>query len=182
MFLGSHELVRLLAAPDRRKVVAALVLMPSSTADDLVAATGLTLRQVTDALGRLTAAGLVERGDDGAPVLLEEAFALAARQEAPPPPPSEHPDQPAEVARVLDRAFRDGRLVQLPSKRSRRLIVLDRLAQEFEPGEHYTERQVNAILAAFDSDVAALRRYLVDEGFLDRVRGEYWRSGGTVIT
>jgi len=29
-------------------------------------------------------------------------------------------------------------------------------------------------------DHAALRRYLVDEGFLSRQAGVYWRSGGTV--
>lgn len=29
-------------------------------------------------------------------------------------------------------------------------------------------------------DFAALRRYLVDEGFLARRDGYYWRSGGTV--
>jgi hypothetical protein len=29
-------------------------------------------------------------------------------------------------------------------------------------------------------DYAALRRYLVDAGFLDRAGGEYWRSGGTI--
>jgi hypothetical protein len=27
---------------------------------------------------------------------------------------------------------------------------------------------------------AALRRYLVDEGFLDRDHGRYWRTGGRV--
>jgi hypothetical protein len=26
-------------------------------------------------------------------------------------------------------------------------------------------------------DVAALRRYLVDDGFVDRDAGEYWRTG-----
>jgi len=29
-------------------------------------------------------------------------------------------------------------------------------------------------------DHAALRRYLVDEGFLERAGGIYWRTGGTV--
>ena len=29
-------------------------------------------------------------------------------------------------------------------------------------------------------DHGALRRYLVDEGFLSRQAGVYWRSGGTV--
>ncbi|MEM8923618.1 MAG: DUF2087 domain-containing protein [Actinomycetota bacterium] len=178
--LGSLELVRLLAEPNRRRVAAALILHPASSVDAVADASGLSVREVTDALARLVAGGLVEEGSDGGFVLLEAAFTVAARADAPAPPPSQHPDQPPEVARVLDQSFRDGRLVHLPSKRSRRLIVLDRLAQEFEPGEHYSEKQVNAILVAFDDDVAALRRYLVDEGFLDRVKGEYWRSGGSV--
>jgi hypothetical protein len=39
---------------------------------------------------------------------------------------------------------------------------------------------VNLMLGKWHEDTAALRRYLVDEGFLDREAGEYWRSGGTV--
>jgi len=38
------------------------------------------------------------------------------------------------------------------------------------------------VLRAFWPDYAALRRYLVDEGFLDRADGVYWRAGGTVET
>ncbi len=68
----------------------------------------------------------------------------------------------------------------MPSKRSRRLVLLEELVQRFEPGEHYTERQVNASLSEVDTDTATLRRYLVDNGFLDRGDGEYWRSGGRV--
>jgi hypothetical protein len=41
---------------------------------------------------------------------------------------------------------------------------------------------VNVLLREFWHDHAALRRYLVDEGFLTRDNGEYWRSGGTVDT
>ena len=39
---------------------------------------------------------------------------------------------------------------------------------------------VNDILVAFHPDYAALRRYLVDDGFLDRADNVYWRSGGSV--
>ena len=52
------------------------------------------------------------------------------------------------------------------------------MALGFEPGVHYSERTVSRFLAALHPDYAALRRYLVDEGFLDRRDGEYWRSGG----
>ena len=83
---------------------------------------------------------------------------------------------------VVLRAFLDahGRLSSIPSKHSKRLVVLDHLAQRFEPGVHYPETEVNAILRSAHDDVAALRRYLVEEGFLDREGGVYWRCGGTV--
>jgi hypothetical protein len=74
----------------------------------------------------------------------------------------------------------DGSLTSIPTKIRKRLVVLDHLAQEFEPGEKYDETAVNNRLRAFHDDVAALRRYLVEEGFLDRHDGLYWRSGGTV--
>jgi hypothetical protein len=80
------------------------------------------------------------------------------------------------------RAFFDdeGRLTSIPAKHAKRLVVLDRLAQLFEPGERYPETEVNRRLRAAHDDVAALRRYLVDEGFLSRDGGIYWRTGGTV--
>jgi hypothetical protein len=80
------------------------------------------------------------------------------------------------------RAFLDahGRLCAIPSKHSKRLVVLDHLAQLFEPGLRYPETEVNRMLRAVHEDVAALRRYLVEEGFLDREGGVYWRCGGSV--
>ena len=76
---------------------------------------------------------------------------------------------------------RDGRIVQIPRQRTKRRLLLDLLAQEFEPGTRYPEREVNEILARFHADTAALRRYLVDEEFMERdaSTGLYWRAGGT---
>jgi hypothetical protein len=74
----------------------------------------------------------------------------------------------------------DGRLASIPTKISKRLVVLDRLAQDFEVGRTYPEPHVNTILRRYHPDHAALRRYLVEEGFLERRDGEYWRAGGTV--
>jgi hypothetical protein len=80
------------------------------------------------------------------------------------------------------RAFLDetGRLRNIPARRAKRLIVLDHLAQLFEPGERFEETEVNRRLREVHGDVAALRRQLVDDGFLTRDRGVYWRSGGSV--
>ena len=51
------------------------------------------------------------------------------------------------------------------------------LAGRFEPGRRYAEREVNELLADDAPDVATLRRLLVDEGFLERDHGWYWRAG-----
>ncbi|MDH3306837.1 MAG: DUF2087 domain-containing protein, partial [Acidimicrobiia bacterium] len=83
-----------------------------------------------------------------------------------------------EEASVLTTFFRGARLEAIPTQRSKRRVVLERLAQEFEPGVRYEERQVSFALQMFYPDYAALRRYLVDEGFLTRAEGVYWRSGG----
>jgi hypothetical protein len=80
------------------------------------------------------------------------------------------------------RAFlaEDGSLRDIPRRVGKRLVVLDHLAQGFEPGLRYAEAEVNTRLGVVHPDVAALRRYLVDEGFLERRDGFYWRAGGSV--
>ena len=173
-------IVGLLADDVRRRVVAALVL-GASTVDEVRDTTGLGARQVVEALGRLIAGDLVVR-DGGRHLLLGEAFRRAAIAAAPArPAPDPTGDAPEDEARVLRSCFRAGRLTQIPSQRSRRRVVLDRLSQEFDVGVRYPERQVNATLRRFHPDVAALRRYLVDEGFLDREASVYWRAGGRVV-
>lgn len=74
----------------------------------------------------------------------------------------------------------DGRLLQMPTRHLKRRAVLDHVAQRFEPGLTYAEAEVDAVLKEIHDDHAALRRYLVDEGFLTREDNVYWRSGGTV--
>jgi hypothetical protein len=82
---------------------------------------------------------------------------------------------------VLRPFVRDGRLIAIPAKRAKRRRLLDLLAQDFEPGIRYPEAEVNRRLERWHPDVATLRRFLVDEGFLDRQGGggHYWRAGGT---
>jgi hypothetical protein len=82
--------------------------------------------------------------------------------------------------RQLRSFIENGRIQTMPARKSRRRLLLDKVAQGFEPGVHYPERRVNAFLRAIYADHAALRRYLVDEELLSRAGGHYWRSGGTV--
>jgi hypothetical protein len=71
----------------------------------------------------------------------------------------------------------DGSLKQIPPQGNRLLIVLNFIVDAFELDANYTEKEVNTILRRFHVDTAALRRYLVDHGLMDRESDgtRYWR-------
>ena len=53
--------------------------------------------------------------------------------------------------------------------------MLKWFARKFEPGRRYSELEVNAIIAEFINDYASIRRYLVDNGLMERRSSIYWR-------
>lgn len=167
-----------LADESRRRAFAA-VQLGAATLDEVIAVGSLTATQAGKALGKLVEAGVVS-GDGGRLAVVAEVFQVAARDALSRPATGEHADLPAAQRRVMQAFVVDGRLQRVPADRSKRLVVLDWLAQAFEPGRRYSEQMVNLLLGQRHPDTAALRRYLVDEGFLDRAGGEYWRAGGTV--
>jgi hypothetical protein len=170
-------LVGLLADPARRKVFAALVL-GACTLDEVRTASGLSARAAGTALARLVDGELVLRaGDDH--WVIEDAFRAAARDAASTHDHDDHAEASPDAAKVLRAFVRDGTLTSIPTSHAKRLVILDLLVQAFEPGVRYPERAVNAALRRWHPDTAALRRYLVDDGFLERAGGEYWRAGGT---
>ena len=168
-----------LADGQRRAVLGAMFLGAQSF-DGVVERTGLSTAATAKALGRLVDAGLVVQGSGGGLHLLTEVLRRAAREALARPVSTEHADSPPEAAKVLRSYVQGGRLGQIPTNRAKRLMVLDWLVQDFEPGTKYSEKRVNLLIGQRYSDTAALRRYLVDEGFLDRAGGVYWRAGGTV--
>ena len=175
------EILRALADPERLAIAGALARETASSAV-LAESLGLAVSRVRKHLNRLTATGVVRLQPDRRTYALDpETLRWAAEQVGPP--------RDAGLAlgaanedeeHVLRTFFRDGRLTEIPMKRAKRRIVLERIALEFEPGRHYDEKEVNVIVGRFLNDYAALRRYLVDEGFLDREHGVYWRTGGRV--
>ncbi len=180
--LPAEALVGLLAEPARLRVVAALAL-GATTADAIEEAAGLDGRQVRSALDRLVRGGLVVAAPGGGLRVAEERFRAAARASSTAARAAkvtvEDLGASDDEAKVLRPFFDNGRLTGIPAPRSKRLVLLNFLASRFEPGKVYPERDVNALLAAYHDDVAALRRYLVDEEFLERRGGFYWRAGGT---
>lgn len=169
----------LLADRDRLRVAGAVSGQAHAT-DRIVQSTGLPARTVLEALTRLQAGGLASRDSSGRWSLEVAELQRLARDARPKPAPDDVGDVPADTAAVLQRFLRDGRLLSIPMARNRRLVVLEHIARVFEIGVRYSEREVNTYLRAFHDDVASLRRYLVDEHFLSREAGVYWRSGGRV--
>jgi hypothetical protein len=72
----------------------------------------------------------------------------------------------------------DGSLKMIPSQKKKIKIILDYVIPDFEFDKDYSEKEVNEILAKYNSDTAVLRRYLIDYGYLDRERdgSRYWRQ------
>ena len=72
----------------------------------------------------------------------------------------------------------DGRLKVIPAQRKKREVVLRHILSEFNTDQHYSEKQVNEILARFHEDTATLRRELIAYKMMERAGGEYWRIDG----
>ena len=177
------DILRALADPERLAIAGALA-RSNATASALAEDLGVPLARIRKHLTRLSGAGVVRlEGDRRTYRLDAETLRWAAEQVGPPRDAGLALGAATEdEAAVLRAFFREGRLTEIPAKASKRRIVLERIALEFEPGVHYDERTVNAMVGRFSLDHAAVRRALVDEGFLDRDHGDYWRRGGRIET
>jgi hypothetical protein len=163
----------------------AAVALGATTLAEVAERAGLEPRAAARALSRLVAGGLLD-GEAGKGYRVRtEALRAAA---IPPAEEAEPAEEPGDE--VVRRFIHRGRLLSVPAARGKRLVVLDYLAGLFEPGRRYPEPEVNELLKRFHPDYAMLRRYLVDDGFLDREDEPapsgsrsvkvYWRTGGTV--
>ncbi|HCM85400.1 MULTISPECIES: DUF2087 domain-containing protein [Enterococcus] len=70
-----------------------------------------------------------------------------------------------------------GRATQIPKKEKKRIILIQKLAENFVPERHYTEKEINAIISEMFTDYVTIRRYLIEYGILGRtVDGTtYWK-------
>lgn len=174
----AERMLGLVADPDRLRVFSALAL-GATTPSDIRRMTSLDGRSVEKALARLVAGELAQRDDAGEVRLLTEELLGVARRIGQRRDAEADFDEDVPGAVVLARFIRAGRLTSIPIQHSKRMIVLDYLAQEFEPGRRYPEKVVNETLGRYHDDTAALRRAMVDEGLMEREAGVYWRGGGT---
>jgi hypothetical protein len=170
------EFLRLTLDPIRLAVLGTAAVGPVDV-DTLAEQLHVPAHRVERALGRLRGAGLID-----AESKLDLSALRAVSSQLPDMAPADDSvfegNWSPEERVILARFFERDRLREIPVGRAKRLVVLERIVQEFEPGRRYDEREVNRRLQVFHPDHATLRRYLVDEGLMTRAEGAYWRSGG----
>ena len=61
-------------------------------------------------------------------------------------------------------------------KEKKKVVILTKIAEQFEKGKLYNEKEVNQILQPIFDDYMSLRRYLIMYGFMERTQdgSKYW--------
>lgn len=85
----------------------------------------------------------------------------------------------AEEEKILASAFCSFEPLVLKTfspKEKKKIVILKKIAGQFERDRRYTEKEVNAILRTIFDDYATIRRYLIEYGFMMRTKNceEYW--------
>ncbi len=78
-----------------------------------------------------------------------------------------------------------GKLTSFSMQEKHKIVVLRAIAKRFESSRAYTEKELNKILKeVYEDDYVAIRRYLIQYGFMDRNRdgSEYWVKGSPTPT
>lgn len=170
-----------LADPTRLRILGLIAVSPH-TGKGLAAALQVTAPVISHHMERLVNTGIVSVRRDGQLrwyALDERALAavsaLVATKSGSVSQQAVSSDDPEQRNRqeIVRRFFDGDRLVQIPSGRKKRVIVLQHLLGRFDPAMEYDEREVNTILREVHEDVATLRRELVDYGFVTRAGGVY---------
>lgn len=68
------------------------------------------------------------------------------------------------------------KLKSLPSKEKKKIVVLQKITEQFDTSKKYSEKEINSIIEAVYHDYATIRRYLIEYGFMKRTIDckEYW--------
>ena len=169
------DFVKAMASAERLRVIGALVRGRAPQAE-IAEQLHLPVRDVYNHLAFLVYVNVV-REEDGVYELDEKAIETLARGQFEGKRP-QYEEKPDDVRKVLKAYLNaDGALKQIPMEKKKMLVILNFIVDVFEFDATYTEKEVNTILRRFNPDTAALRRYLVDHGFMAREGdgSKYWR-------
>ena len=84
--------------------------------------------------------------------------------------------QLSEEERVLRTWVKNGRIVEIPAQEKKKQVLIRWVAGQIDPDRRWTEREFSEWLKQFNEDYAFLRRYLVDNHYMARENGIYWRT------
>ena len=69
-------------------------------------------------------------------------------------------------------------LKNFSAKEKKKVVILTKIAEQFESGRSYTEKEVNQILRPIYEDYTTVRRYLIMYGVMERAKdgSSYWMT------
>ena len=76
---------------------------------------------------------------------------------------------------VISNFFKYGRLIQIPTQRKKREIVLLEILKQFEIDREYDEKEVNEIIIRYHEDFCTIRREMIAFGMMTRHHETYIR-------
>ena len=69
----------------------------------------------------------------------------------------------------------EGTLINIPVKTAKKIAVFKEIAKKLSPDTRYPEKELNAVIATYHPDTAAIRRHMIEYGILERDGGSvYW--------
>lgn len=170
-----------LSDANRLKILGVLA-NQSMSVEQISASLNLSPSTVSHHLAKLSEAGLVTAKPESYyniyslnPATLEEMSQRLLRKENLVQLAEEIDLESFDRKVIRDYMTTTGKLKTIPAQEKKLLAILRYLAQSFEMGKSYSEREVNEILKKFHDDFASLRRYLIDYGFMQRENGVYQR-------
>ena len=168
-------------ADEKRLQIVGLLARQDYSVEELAAILNLSSATVSHHLRRLTRAGLVQATAkqhyhvyslrlQTLHEMSQQILSQNALQET-----TEELDLDAYDRKVLRDYLVNGKLKIIPRQWKKRDVILRYLVEQFEPEQRYTEAKVNEIIGRTHDDYATLRRELIDNRYMARERGIYWR-------
>lgn len=172
------DFVKAMASAERLRMIGALVRGPATQAE-IADQLHLPVRDVFQHLSFLVHVGVVREADGRYELDEKSVESLARGQfEGKRAAYESKEEMPEDVRKVLKAYLNsDGTLKQIPMDPKKLKVILNFIVDAFPFDTTFTEKEVNTILRRFHLDTAALRRYLVDDGFMAREGdgSKYWR-------
>jgi len=174
-----------LADANRLRIIG-LLAQDEASVEELAAILELSASTVSHHLAKLSEIGLVSARVDGYYNIYRletgaiEGMAKQLLAEDTLPAVAKDLDRKAYDREILQIYLNtDGSIRQLPTNQRKLDVILHYVAEQFDFGRTYTEKEVNQMIGAMHADISGLRRDLIDVGYLGRERdgSAYWRIG-----